>query len=79
MSGNRNAPSSSGFTVNLFDLLYRSPEKLEVLVEQFNLPPTPLQFRLLCNLTAEWSADFQPFSDPIYQSIAREEFGAIAS
>jgi hypothetical protein len=63
---------------DVFDLLYRSPEKLQVLVERVNLPPTPLQFRLLCNLTAEWSADFQPFSDPIYQPLAKEEFGAIA-
>ena len=60
------------------DLLYRSPEKLEILVERVNLPPTPLQFRLLCNLTAEWSAELQPFSDPTYQSLAKEEFKAIA-
>jgi hypothetical protein len=40
--------------------------------------PTSLQFRLLCNLTAEWFADFQPFSDPIYQPLAKEKFGAIA-
>jgi hypothetical protein len=63
---------------DVFDLLYRAPAKLKVSVERVNPPPTPLQFRLLCNLTAEWSADFQPFSSPIYQRLDREIASAIA-
>lgn len=63
---------------DVFDLLSRSPEQLEVFVERVNLPPTPLQFRLLCHLTAEWPADFQPFSTFIDQSLAQQEFEAIA-
>jgi hypothetical protein len=63
---------------DVFDLLYESPEKLKILVERINLPPTPLQFCLLCDLTAEWSTDFQPFSDLTYQPLVKEEFRAIA-
>ena len=63
---------------DFFDLLCHAPDKLEILVERVNLPPTPLQFRLLCNLTAEWSADFQPFSGSAYQPLVKETVGAIA-
>lgn len=64
---------------DIFELLCRAPQKLNVLVERVNLPPTPLQLRLLCNLTAEWSADFQPFSGSAYQPLVKEAVGAIAS
>lgn len=65
---------------DFFDLLARAPKKLEVVVERVNPAPTPLQFRLLCNLRAEWSADFEPFSDRAYQPLASEEaVSAIAS
>lgn len=37
-------------------------------VEIVNQPPTPLQFRLLCNITAQCSNEFIPFSSREYQS-----------
>jgi len=63
---------------DISDLLDQSPEKLKVLVERVNQPPTPLQFRLLCHLTARWTQGFQPFSNETYQPLAQEELGAIA-
>jgi hypothetical protein len=43
------------------------PEQVKVTVERVNPPPTPLQFRLLCSLTAPWLEGFEPFSSPSYQ------------
>lgn len=65
-------------TQDFFELICRLPEQVKVTVERVNAPPTPLQFRLLCNLTATWGEDFQPFSSPIYQPLLKEEFEAIA-
>ena len=65
-------------THDFFELIAQFPQKVSVMVERVNLPPTPLQFRLLCSLTAEWSEDFHPFSDPIYEPLVEEELGAIA-
>ena len=65
-------------TQDFFELVCRFPQRANFTVERVNPPPTPLQFRLLCNLTVAWSEDFQPFSDPIYQPLAKEECGAIA-
>jgi hypothetical protein len=42
---------------------------LKVQVERVNRVPTPLQLRLLCNLTAEWPDDFYPFDGQEYQPI----------
>lgn len=65
-------------TQDFFQLICQFPEQVKITVERVNAPPTPLQFRLLCNLTATWREDFQPFSSPIYQPLRKEEFGAIA-
>ena len=46
------------------------PETVVVTVERLNLPPAPLQLRLLCNLTACWPEEFQPFTDEMYQPIS---------
>lgn len=35
---------------------------LSVKVERVNLPPAPLQYRLLCNMTAPWPVGFVPSS-----------------
>lgn len=35
-----------------FEILRRNPDLVHVHVERVNQPPTPLQFRLLCNMTA---------------------------
>lgn len=42
---------------------------VKVTVERVNLPPTPIQFRLLCKLTASWPEGFHPFAGSIYQPI----------
>lgn len=65
-------------TQDFFKLVCQFPQQVKVTVERVNRPPTPLQFRLLCSLTTDWSKDFHPFSDPIYQPLTRREFGAIA-
>jgi len=65
-------------TQDFFELICQFPLQVKVTVERVNPPPTPLQFRLLCNLTATWTEAFQPFSSPIYQPLAKEEFGAIS-
>jgi HIRAN domain len=57
-------------TQDFFELVSRFPEKVKVAVEKVNLSPTPLQFRLLCNLTATEIEDFQPFASATYEPIA---------
>ena len=54
----------------IFEVLLRNPSLVEVRVEQVNLPPTPLQFRLLCNITAQDSNEFCPFSSYEYQPLS---------
>ncbi len=56
----------------IFELLLRNPSFVEVRVEQVNQPPTPLLFRLLCNITAQISNDFCPFSGHEYQPFIGE-------
>lgn len=53
----------------VFELLRKKSSLVDVRVERVNLPPTPLQFRLLCNMTAQWSKDFRPFSSQEYQPL----------
>lgn len=55
---------------DFFELVCQFPHKVKISVERINPPPTPLQYRLLCNLTAEWSEDFHPFSSSSYQAIS---------
>lgn len=55
---------------DVFKLKNENPELVvKVHVERVNLVPTPLQLRLLCNMTAEWHEDFRPFSSWQYQPI----------
>ncbi|WP_066384762.1 HIRAN domain-containing protein, partial [Anabaena sp. CA = ATCC 33047] len=54
---------------DVFKLKNQNPELVKVHVERVNPAPTPLQLRLLCNLTAEWHEEFQPFSSREYQPI----------
>jgi hypothetical protein len=54
---------------DLFEMLRQNPQLVHVYVERINLAPNPLQFRLLCHLTAEWKSGFRPFSNPIYQPL----------
>jgi hypothetical protein len=57
-------------TQDFFELICNCPHRVNVTVERVNPPPTPIQFRLLCSLTAEWSNNFHPFSDPIFQTLS---------
>lgn len=50
-------------------LMKENPNHVQVRVERVNPAPTPLQLRLLCNLTAEWQPRFNPFSSNEYQPI----------
>ncbi|MEA5618854.1 HIRAN domain-containing protein [Cronbergia sp. UHCC 0137] len=46
---------------------------VELRVERVNLPSTPLQFRLLCQITALCTDNFYPFSSQEYQPLIEEE------
>lgn len=52
-----------------FEMLGQNPQLVQIHVERVNQAPTPLQFRLLCNMTAEWKSNFRPFSSQIYQPL----------
>lgn len=51
----------------VFELLVQNPNSVEVRVERVNESPAPLQYRLLCNLTAQCDKEFRPFSSQEYQ------------
>ena len=51
------------------EILNENPESVCVRIERINPAPTPIQFRLLCNLTAQCHDGFQPFSSQDYQPI----------
>lgn len=56
----------------IVELLKFNPSSVEARVELINQPPTPLQFRLLCKITAQYSNDFHPFSSSKYQPLVDE-------
>ena len=60
----------------IVELLKFNPSSVEARVELINQPPTPLQFRLLCKITAQYSNDFHPFSSYKYQPLVDEEASA---
>jgi hypothetical protein len=62
----------------VFELLRRDPNSVDLRVERVNLPPTPLQFRLLCNITAQCKDDFRPFSGEEYQPLIKEDVATAA-
>lgn len=55
-----------------FDVLHECANLPIVKVERLNPPPAPLQYRLLCNMTACWPDDFQPFAGENYQPIVKD-------
>lgn len=57
----------------VFEQLMRDPSSVDLRVERVNLPPTPLQFRLLCNITTQCEDDFRPFSSQEYQPLVEED------
>jgi hypothetical protein len=62
---------------DFFKLLIHTPEQVSVTVEQINLPPTPIQSRMLCRLTARWQDNFQPFSAPIFEPLSSQAANAL--
>jgi HIRAN domain len=54
---------------DFFKLVCTTPQAIKVVVEKVNPAPVPLQFRLLCKLTAQYEQGFQPFSSAEYQLI----------
>jgi hypothetical protein len=52
------------------ELLQEDPGRVQIAVERVNLPPAPLQLRLLCNMTARWPVGFIPYSGNDYRPIA---------
>ncbi len=58
---------------NVFDILMKSPQLVEVRVERINQFPTPLRYKLLCRMTYSTLDNIKPFSQEEYQPIAREK------
>ena len=53
----------------LVKILQQKPQSVCACVERVNPAPTPIQFRLLCSMTAQWNDNFSPFKSQDYQSI----------
>lgn len=53
-----------------FDLSRQSLSLIDVVVERINMPPAPLQFRLLCHLRVQMSQDLHPFLGAMYQPLS---------
>jgi hypothetical protein len=62
---------------DIFQIISQHRELVRVEVDRLNQPPTPLQFRLLCKMTADWR-DFRPFSSPMYQPVSSDVLAASA-
>lgn len=54
---------------DIHKILSQDPTPLHVHVERINPAPAPIQFRLLCNMTAKWPSNFRPFSSDDYQPL----------
>ena len=50
-------------------ILNQNPQSVIVSVERVNPAPTPIQFRLLCNMTAKSSDDFVLLKSEEYQPV----------
>ncbi len=44
-------------------------DRLDVAVEHVNLPPTPIQFRVLVRVAAPWPSGFRSFADPEFEPL----------
>lgn len=66
------------FLEDIFEIISQHPEMVRVEVDRVNQPPTPLQFRLLCKMTADLPIDFRPFSSPMYQPVSADVLAASA-
>ncbi|MBD0342366.1 MAG: DNA-binding protein, partial [Microcoleus sp. Co-bin12] len=62
---------------DILKIISQHPKLVGVEVDRLNEPRTPLQFRLLCKMTADWR-DFRPFSSPMYQPVSSDVLAASA-
>jgi hypothetical protein len=58
---------------DILELIMHSIQQTVVKVERVNLPPAPMEYRLLCSLTAPWTDNFNPFSSEEFQPIVEQE------
>jgi hypothetical protein len=58
---------------DIFSILQDNPQQVKVKIDRVNQPPTPLQSRLLCTMTAECGRDFVPFAGEDYQPLLNSE------
>jgi hypothetical protein len=54
---------------DIYEILIQNSQLIEVKVEKINPAPTPIQLRLLCNMTARVSDEFILFKSEDYQPI----------
>jgi hypothetical protein len=57
---------------NVFDVLMRDPKLVEVKVAKVNPPPSPLNSRLLCEMTYSAFKEYVPFAQEQYQPLIKE-------
>jgi hypothetical protein len=58
----------------LVEVLQQKPQSVCAYVERVNPAPTPIQLRLLCNMTVEGNNNFAPFNSQDYQSIVNTSY-----
>ncbi|MEG4913240.1 DNA-binding protein [Microcoleus sp. B7-D4] len=63
---------------DIFEIISQHPELVRLEVDRLNQPPAPLQFRLLCKMTADSQQGFRPFQGPMYQPISSDVLAASA-
>jgi hypothetical protein len=60
---------------DIFTTIEKYPQQVKVTIDRVNLPPVPMQFRLLCNLDLSLSSEtiheriFEPFAGDDYQPL----------
>jgi hypothetical protein len=55
-----------------------APGQARMFVRRVNLPPTPLQFRVLCSFRAPWPDGFRPFAHPDFETLRSTPVAAVA-
>ena len=58
---------------DLNHLLKEDSDALKVVVERFNKPPAPLQYRILCKASAPWPDDWRPMSSSEFEPINADD------
>jgi hypothetical protein len=58
---------------DIFSILQANPQQVNVKIDRVNQPPTPIQSRLLCTVTAKCGRDFVPFSGEDFQPLSNSD------